>query len=241
MLGFVLVVLEVFSFVAVQLIDQDKLFDTRETVYARFSEDGLSQFRASVGDPVTGWQNRGPVTIQGQNCLGEPIAYRYDEAGARLHDNFDVASTQIVIVGDSYTHGDEAKDSQTYPARLSNLLGVSVANHGVGGYGPVQSILNFQEQAGRYPEARIVVLGIMYENLYRMVNSYRPVLYDSVYSTYSLKPHMKDGQVVPHPGAESLASIGAFKDAAEDAFDRDFWARPVLGFPYLASVSERPV
>jgi hypothetical protein len=235
MLGFMLLTLEGFSFIAVQLVDADDLFDTRGSVYIQLNEESLSMFNSQNGDPVIGWSNRGARFNEEPNCSGQPVSYSYNEAGARLYDGFDVLDTRIITVGDSYTNGDEVVDSQAYPARLSSILDVSVANHGVGGHGPVQSLLNLQKNIARYPQAQTVVLGIMYENLYRMMNSYRPVLY-SASSAYALKPYMKDGEIVPHPGTEALVSISAVKAAADYSFDHDFWARPVVGFPYLASL-----
>ena len=235
MLAFMLLLLEAFAFVAVQLVDRDDLFDTREAVLDRLTEEGLTEFRERSGDPLIGWRNYGPVVREEDNCLGQPVSYSYDDVGARIHRGFDVARTRIIMVGDSYTRGDEIADDETFAAGLSGLLGVSVANHGMGGYGPTQALLNLEAVAGRYPEARVAVLGIMYENLYRMVNSYRPVLYDKS-SNFTLKPYMKGGDIVPHPGAQALASLEQFKVEANRAFDNDFWARPEPGFPYIVSL-----
>ena len=235
MLFCMLVLLEGFSFLAVLVVDQDDLFDTRDSVLARLNAAGLDDFRAKSGDPVTGWHSYGPAVHKEDNCLGESISYSYDESGARIHERFDPAATEIVIVGDSYTRGDEVADNETYPAQLARLLEVSVANHGVGGYGPTQAVLNLQENIARYPRTRVVVLGIMYENLYRMLNSYRPVLYSNS-SNYTLKPYMAGGKIMPHPGSGVYASVGQFKEAAHKAFDNDFWARPEPGFPYLLAL-----
>jgi hypothetical protein len=112
---------------------------------------------------------------------------------------------------------------------------VSVANQGVGGYGPTQAFLNLKKKLGLYPKARIAILAIMYENLYRMVNSYRPVLY-STSSNYTLKPFMADAEIRPHPGEAAFADIDAFKEYANRAFDTDFWAKPRAGFPYTIAI-----
>ena len=234
-LGIMLVLLEGFAFLAVHLVDRDDLFEERQSVFARFNEADLAEFQTKTADPVTGWRSAGPRTFEEENCLGEPIEYHYDAAGARVHDWFNAQETEIVIVGDSFTNGDEVSDSETYPARLSEQLGVSVANHGVGGYGPTQSLLNLQQNISRYPRAKVVVLGIMYENLYRMVNSYRPVLY-STSSNYTLKPYMAAGQIVPLPGSHVLENLDQFMQAADKSFDNDFWARPVAEFPYLLAL-----
>lgn len=235
MLGFMLLLLEGVAFLSVQLVDKDDFFDSRQSVFARLSDTELAEFKAKSGDPVTGWRSAGPLVREEANCRGEPIEYSYDAAGARVHDWFDADKTEIVVVGDSYTNGDEVGDSETYPARLAQQLGVSVVNHGVGGYGPAQSLLNLQQNIARYPQAKVVVLGIMYENLYRMMNSYRPVLYTNS-SNFTLKPYMAAGELVPHPGGDVFASLERFKQAADKSFDRDFWARPVAEFPYTLAV-----
>jgi hypothetical protein len=235
MLVSMLALLEGFSFVAVQVVDPDNYFDTRASVLARLNEAGLAEFRAKSGDPVTGWRSYGASVHDEDNCLGESITYSLDAAGARLYEQFDAAATEVVIVGDSYTRGDEIADNETYPARLSQLLGVSVANLGVGGYGPTQAVLNLRQNIASYPHTRVVVLAIMYENIYRMMNSYRPVLYGNS-SDYTFKPYMQGGEIIPHPGSAVLESLEQFKQAAHEAFDNDFWARPKLGFPYLLSL-----
>lgn len=236
-IGITLAILEAFSFVTVQLVDKEDFFDHRQSVIARLNDKDLTNFSATGGDPVLGWHSYGPHVRQEANCLQKLIDYSHDDAGARLHSRFAPETTEIIIVGDSYTNGDEVSDDETYPARLSDILGVSVANHGVGGYGPTQSLLNLKEHVSRYPQAKVVILGIMYENLFRMVNSYRPVLY-STSSNYSLKPYMMGGEIIPHPGSDSLADINQFKVAANRAFDNDFWAKPLAQFPYLISLGK---
>jgi hypothetical protein len=235
MLGIMLCLVEFFSFVIVQLVDQDDFFDSRDIVFARLNDADLAEFKAKSGDPVTGWRWHGPLVRDEANCLGETIAYHYDAAGARVYPWFDVAKTKVIVVGDSYTNGDEVGDGDAFPARLSQRLGVSVANHGVGGYDPTQSLLNLRENISRYPQAKVVVMAIMYENLYRMVNSYRPVLYTAS-SDYSLKPYMADGHIVPHPGGQVFDSLEQFKAVAEKSFDNDFWAKPVARFPYSVAL-----
>ena len=86
-----------------------------------------------------------------------------------------------------------------------------------------------------YPQAKVVILGIMYENLYRMLNSYRPVLYEKAMD-YGLKPYMADGDIQPHPGADAFASVDSFRGYAVDAFENDFWAKPDSSFPFSVAL-----
>jgi hypothetical protein len=231
MLSFMFALLELFAFATAKLVDEDDLFDARQSVFNGYSDESLAFFKSVKADPVLGWRNYGPAVSEVKNCVGNPIKYSYDAAGARSYEGYDAPQAEVIVFGDSYSNGMEVGDNETYPARLSELLGVSVANHGVGGYGPTQSLLNLQQNILRYPRARVVVLGIVYENLYRMVNSYRPVLYHGS-SEYTLKPYMKDGQIIAHPGNPVFESVERFQQAAEKAFDDDFWAKPVARFPY---------
>lgn len=185
---------------------------------------------------MLGWEQRGPTVRKEDDCQGIAKTYTYDETGARVYEAFNPQRTEVVIVGDSYTNGDEVNDDETYPAQLADILGVSVANLGVGGYGPTQAVLRLEEKIETYPHARVTILAIMYENLYRMMNAYRPVLYDNS-TNYTLKPFMADGEIQPHPGAQAFADIASFKRFANAAFDSDYWSKPKIGFPYTLSLT----
>jgi hypothetical protein len=74
----------------------------------------------------------------------------------------------------------------------------------------------------------------MYENIFRMVNSYRPILIRKA-SAYALKPYMKEGGIQPHPGEAAFKDVDTFKGYVNDAFDNDFWARPKKSFPFSVS------
>ena len=233
--GLVLVFLEVLAWLTVQVIDPDDFFDHRGGVLATLDPERLAKFAAGGGDPVLGWRNQVSVVREQEDCLGSAKTFTHRESGARHYPGFDPGNSEIIIVGDSYTYGDEANDVETYPAQLADILGVSVANHGVGGYGPVQALLQLQEKRDLYPRARIAILGIMYENVYRMVNSYRPVLYDRS-SDFTLKPFMAGGELKEHPGEVAFADLERFKHYANEAFDTDFWAKPKAGFPYTIAL-----
>lgn len=235
MLGFLLLFFEAFGYLFYRVVDVDDYYDHRASVLARLDQKSLSAFLQSRADPVLGWSYRGPRTLYPNDCLGIAKQNTVDQAGARVYSGYDSEDVQIIVVGDSYTQGSESDDENAYPAQLADILGVSVANHGVGGYGPTQSFINFKENIHRYPQARIVVLGIMYENLYRTINSYRPVLYEDGVD-YGLKPYMAEGRVQPHPGSASFADIDSFKAYALNAFDNDFWAKPYAEFPYSLSL-----
>lgn len=215
----------------------DDIYDHREKVMSRLNQKDLSSFVVNQGgDPVLGWNLHGPQVYRMKNCVGKEVKASYDEVGARIYPNYDKDSVTIITVGDSFTHGTEAGDEEAYPAQLAERLGVSVANHGVGGFGPVQSFLNLKQKINHYPQVQTVILGIMYENVYRMMNSYRPVLQQGAEKVYGLKPYMASGDIQPHPGMQALENIDSFKIYAKHAFDTDFWAKPESRFSHSISL-----
>ena len=144
--GVMFLCLEVFAFIVYLLVDRDDYFDHRDAVLARLNSDNLADFLEASGDPVLGWVNHGLLLREGADCHGNPVIFRYDDAGARTNEHTAPGPVEIVVVGDSYTDGDEVNYEASYPARLSSRLGVAVASHGVGGYGPTQSLLNLKSK-----------------------------------------------------------------------------------------------
>jgi lysophospholipase L1-like esterase len=79
-----------------------------------------------------------------------PVLVRDDALGIRLppgaggHDAWGFrnprvpASADVVALGDSHTYGNTAKMTEAWPSVLGRLLGRSVYNMGMGGYGPNQ-------------------------------------------------------------------------------------------------------
>ncbi len=232
LVGFGLLLVEAFAFATFFASD---LYDHRDAVLARIDEESLAEARRRA-DPLLGWDSGEAGVSFEKNCLGDEIEYAVDEEGARTYRGYDGSSARVVVVGDSYTWGDEAVAEDTYPARLAALLDASVSNLGVRAYGPVQSLLRLEQKLDRFPEARVVVLGIMYENVYRMVNSYRPVLYDKT-SPFAFKPYLAAGRIEPHPGPAALRDVEHVIRHAERAFDADFWAKPRHRFPYTLSLA----
>ena len=74
----------------------------------------------------------------------------------------------------------------------------------------------------------------MYENIFRMVNSYRPVLAHKS-SPYRFKPYMYQGNIMPHPGQKTFEDIDYLKEQANRAFDHDYWTKPKHQFPFSVS------
>ncbi len=83
----------------------------------------------------------------------------------------------VSLYGESFTFGSEVSDDAAWGNRLATKLNARVDNYGVGGYGTDQAFLRFQLNTN--DPARVVVLGIVTENLMRNVNQFRDLLYVS--------------------------------------------------------------
>jgi hypothetical protein len=197
------------------------------------------EYLAKVYHPTTGWENLKSTTRPRPNCLGAPTSFTVDDLGARLGSG--AAEPRILLVGDSYTFGDEVDDHQTYASRLQVLTGQGVVNYGVRGFGPLQARLLFEDKIRHHSSVDTVVLGVMYENIARMINSYRPVMHPYSREIFGFKPYIEiraDGVIeranangpTPKPFAE-------VRRLALRAMDSDYWARPAARFPYAITYS----
>jgi hypothetical protein len=81
--------------------------------------------------------------------------------------------TRIVVLGDSFTFGEEVGDDETYARALQSLVPNSeVLNLGIHGYGHDQMLLYLREEGVRY-HPDIVLLGFMPDDMERNILSFR--------------------------------------------------------------------
>ena len=196
-----------------------------------------SQFLETRYDAVTGWKNP-PATTFYRSSKCHSASYSYDSLGARTKEGRepDPSLVRVITVGDSYTNGNEADFADSYPAQLEQMAGVGVANWGVSGFGPLQATLTYEQVAPYYPNADIVILGIMHENIRRLVNSFRPALLRSSGVTFGFKPYVEVGADGPRfrenqnaPPSQQLDELVA---RARTALRNDYWAKGESRFPY---------
>ena len=212
------------------------LFDRREAFLSRLRPDDFERFKRLAASDTLGWDNLADQTRRQKNCKGVEITYTYDQDRLRVHSAAPARDAVVLVAGDSFTHGDEVADSESFPAALERILQVPVANFGVGGYGPDQAVLKLEGLIDRFPRTRVVVLAIMYENVRRMVNSYRPVYFESTGHQFGLKPYVLDGEFHGLIGNDPFRDFQSMLAAANVGFDTDFWRRPRARFPYTAAV-----
>jgi hypothetical protein len=68
-----------------------------------------------------------------------------------------LAEPPLLVVGDSFAHGDEISDEETWPARLQPLIHRRVVNAAMSGYGIDQMVLRGEIEAARVKPAAIVL------------------------------------------------------------------------------------
>ena len=71
-----------------------------------------------------------------------------------------LAEPPVLVVGDSYAHGDEVSDGETWAALLQPLIGRRTVNAGVSGYGLDQTVLRAVQQVPEVKPAALVLVFI---------------------------------------------------------------------------------
>lgn len=81
--------------------------------------------------------------------------------------------TRILAFGDSFTHSDDVSNKDSWTAILeADNNNLEVLNYGVPAYGIDQAYLRFQKESKKF-DANIVLMGMMSENVYRHINTFR--------------------------------------------------------------------
>lgn len=126
--------------------------------------------RAAVDqfDPQLGWVPAPGYRSDGLNVNSAGLR------GLREYEpNKPAGVKRIVVIGDSFTFGEDVRDEEVYPARLEELLdGMEVLNLGVRGYGTDQQVLRMQ-LTGFAHQPDLVILGVYTLNIERNVLSFR--------------------------------------------------------------------
>ena len=149
----------------------------------------------------------------------------------------------VSLYGESFTFGSEVSDDEAWGNRLAAKLNARVDNFGVGGYGTDQAFLRFQLNTN--DAARVIVLGIVTENLMRNVNQYRDLIYAS--GGLGFKPrfvlNVTNGlELVPLPTL-SAADFPAFARDPGRFLAHEFFTPEggrgvgAVGFPFLFSLA----
>jgi hypothetical protein len=155
----------------------------------------------------------------------------------------------VSAFGDSFTHGDEVSDGETWAEALAASLGGDVFNFGVGGYGMDQTLLRFERDQLRRPTP-IVIFAFISGDLERC--NWRYWKFHSPESPFPMtKPRLvlRDGslELLPNPVSTPEALQAGVQDVAfverlsrEDAsFNPN--GLPAIHRPYLFMLAQPSV
>jgi hypothetical protein len=117
--------------------------------------------------PELGWVPRaGAFQGDGQN------GWSVSQAGLRSNGSaFASADQPLLVVGDSFTFGDEVQDHETWPAQLERRLNKPVLNGGVFAYGVDQAVLRAGQLLDTH-EPDVVLLAFISDDINRAEFSY---------------------------------------------------------------------
>lgn len=124
--------------------------------------------------PTRGWALRANLrdvaVFEGKTLSSNSRGLR----GAQEHPvNKPEGVTRIVVIGDSFTFGEDVGDDETWPSRLqASMPGTEVLNLGVHGYGHDQMLLYLREEGLKY-HPDVVVVGFLPDDMERNVVSFR--------------------------------------------------------------------
>lgn len=147
--------------------------------------------------------------------------------GDRVYDSLPPPGVvRVAAFGDSFTHGDDVPNPETWTARLEGP-GLEVLNFGVPGYGFDQAYLRYLADGRRF-RPHVVLIGLYAEDVNRGLNVWRP-FYLGHYDIPSAKPrfHLTDSLCLePNPLADvrSYAALVARPDSVLPILgDRDYF------------------
>jgi len=141
---------------------------------ARHGAAGRLQYEIDEWHPARGWAlkpNLRDVPVgRGKMLSSNSKGVR----GRREHGAVKPkGATRILVIGDSFTFGEDVGDDETYSHHLEWLLpGTEVINLGVHGYGHDQMLIYLREEIGRY-RPDVVILGFLTGDMERNVLSFR--------------------------------------------------------------------
>lgn len=138
-------------------------------------------FTLFIHDPLKGWKAR-PGLRDFVDTRGKRIST--NSKGMRGAREFDYekppGKKRVLVLGDSFTFGDEVHDEETYCRRLQEMLGdeYEVINMGMNGYGHDQMLLWLEEEGLKYRPDLIVLAYALLDlerNVMRFWNYSKPV------------------------------------------------------------------
>jgi hypothetical protein len=187
-------------------------------------QSGRLGYGFDLYDPKRGWALR--PELRGLRVFSGKIL-NSDRFGFRGAEEYPAQKppgrSRILVLGDSFTFGQDVSDDETYASLLErSLKGVDVMNLGVHGYGHDQMLISLQEVGPRvHPD--VVLLGFVRLDMERNLMDFR----DYAKPRFAIKGDQLVAENVPVPSpdetrrAEFLRS--KFADLLRILWDRYAW------------------
>jgi hypothetical protein len=149
-------------------------YTNRRQWVRRHQKSGEVYYTFDIYDPSTGWRPK--PNLRDVRVFDDKIL-NTNSRGLRGKKDFpyikDKTRLRILILGDSFTFGDEVSDNETYSYYLQQMLPhTEVINMGVHGYGHDQTLILLREEGVKY-EPDIVILGFLPLDMPRNVLKFR--------------------------------------------------------------------
>lgn len=146
----VLAAIEVASYGFLRLVADDLRFPDPRRYLA--TPDEIARAQKSF-DPQLGW------------------VVRYDTPFGERPREREYGRPLAAAFGDSFTHGDEVEDAETWPEQLARILAADVYNFGASAYGMDQALLRMERDLGK-TGARLAIFAFMTYDVERNVSVY---------------------------------------------------------------------
>jgi len=196
----------------------------------------------SIYDDVLGW------TIGPNRKSADGLYYSSSEGLRAPHEGISFAKstnkTRIVLVGDSYTFGEDVMHEDTWGRLLEIALGAEfeVLNFGVPGYGLDQAYLRYEKDVRKW-KPKVVILSFIPHDTERSMIVY-PALNYPTWDTPFSKPRLilRDGELkkinIPTIEPEAVFSRESVSDLPFLEYDRGYrksdWQSSLFHLSYLA-------
>jgi hypothetical protein len=148
---------------AVVKLTADEDYTYRRKWVREHQKSGMQVYYTfDIYDPSKGWRPK--PNLRDARVFGNKIL-NTNSKGLRGQKEFpyskEKGKVRILILGDSFTFGDEVSDAETYSYYLQEMLpNTEVINMGVHGYGHDQMLILLREEGVKY-EPDIVILGFL--------------------------------------------------------------------------------
>ncbi len=152
----------------------------------------------------------------------------------------------LAAFGDSFTYCDQVGNAETWEEQLAGMLSADIYNFGVGAHGTDQAYLRFHQEFEKVGTP-LVALGLITENINRIVNRYRPFYFEHTGYTLPKPRFILRGairELIENP-VRNDNEIDKLLDPkfVESLGQNDFWfhrdEQPALSFPYTAILFHR--